>query len=56
MIDKIWVDDEVWALRPDYEVLIMIAEGLAGGPSDSESVRWLAVAAATAALPLPSIR
>ncbi len=49
VIDKIWVGEEVWALRPDYQVLIMIAEGLAGGPSDGESGRWLAAAAAAAA-------
>ncbi|MGE5287110.1 MAG: B3/4 domain-containing protein [Micromonosporaceae bacterium] len=46
MIDKIWVADEVWALRPDYQVLILTAEGLAGGPSDGASERWLAEAAA----------
>ncbi len=52
MIDKIWVDDAIWQLRPDYQVLIMIAEGLAGGPSDSESGRWLAAAAAAAVDPI----
>ncbi len=51
MIDKIWVDDEIWRLRPDYQVLILTAAGLAGGPSDTESRRWLAAAAATATDP-----
>ena len=51
MIDKIWVGDEIWGLRPDYEVLILTAEGLAGGPSDGESGRWLQAAAATAVDP-----
>lgn len=51
MIDKIWVDDEIWRLRPDYKVLILTAEGLAGGSSDNESGRWLAAAAATATDP-----
>ncbi len=51
MINKIWVAEEIWALRPDYQVLILIAEGLAGGPSDAESRRWLVGAAADAADP-----
>jgi DNA/RNA-binding domain of Phe-tRNA-synthetase-like protein len=51
MIEHIRVSDEIWALRPDYEVLILTAEGLAGGPSDEESRRWLARAAEAAADP-----
>jgi DNA/RNA-binding domain of Phe-tRNA-synthetase-like protein len=51
VIDKIWVSDEVWQLRPDYEVLILIADGLVGGPSDGQSGRWLQAAAAAAADP-----
>jgi DNA/RNA-binding domain of Phe-tRNA-synthetase-like protein len=51
MIEQIWVADEVWGLRPDYEVLILTAEGLAGGDSDDVSRRWLAEAAACAADP-----
>lgn len=48
MIEQIWVGEEIWGLRPDYEVLILTAEGLVGGPSDGESSRWLAEAAAKA--------
>jgi DNA/RNA-binding domain of Phe-tRNA-synthetase-like protein len=48
VIDKIWVGDEIWRLRPDYQVLILIAEGLAGGPSDGQSARWLEEAQAAA--------
>src|SRR6266849_545850 len=51
VIDKIWVDDEIWRLRPDYEVLILIADGLTGGPSDGQSGRWLQEAAAAAVDP-----
>jgi len=47
MIDKIWVDDEIWGLRPDYEVLILTAERLAGGASleagsgRQQPLRWI---------------
>jgi len=51
MINKIWVADEIWALRPDYQVLILTAEGLTGGPSDDQSGHWLTAAAAGAADP-----
>jgi DNA/RNA-binding domain of Phe-tRNA-synthetase-like protein len=51
VIDKVWVDDDVWQLRPDYEVLILTAEGLAGGPSDGRSEGWLRAAASAAADP-----
>ncbi len=29
------MDDAVWQLRPDYAVLLMVAEGLTGGPCDA---------------------
>src|SRR6266536_144131 len=41
MINRIWVADEIWELRPDYQVLILTAEGLTGGPSDDRSGGWL---------------
>jgi DNA/RNA-binding domain of Phe-tRNA-synthetase-like protein len=49
MIDKIWVAEEIWTLRPDYQVFILTADGLAGGPSDAASQRWFDDAAAVAA-------
>ncbi len=52
MINRIWVADEIWALRPDYQVLILTAEGLTGGPSDDRSGGWLTAAAAAAADPM----
>ena len=42
------VDDAVFALRPDYRVVLVTAEGLEGGPSDEVSERVLAAAEATA--------
>jgi DNA/RNA-binding domain of Phe-tRNA-synthetase-like protein len=49
MLDSIVVDDAVRALRPDFAVLLMAAEGLGNGPSDDDSATWLASAARTAA-------
>ncbi|MBX6382618.1 MAG: cytoplasmic protein [Microbispora sp.] len=48
MIDAIWVDDAVTALRPDFAVLVIGAYGLRNGPSDDRSRAWLAGAAADA--------
>ncbi|MGI5154808.1 B3/B4 domain-containing protein [Microbispora sp. CA-102843] len=48
MIDDIWVDDAVTALRPDFAVLVICAYGLRNGPSDDRSRAWLAGAAADA--------
>jgi DNA/RNA-binding domain of Phe-tRNA-synthetase-like protein len=44
-----WLDDaqvsaEVWALRPDYAALLVVAEGLRPGPSDEASDALLAAA------------
>jgi DNA/RNA-binding domain of Phe-tRNA-synthetase-like protein len=36
MLERILVDDTVRALRPDFAVLLMTAEGLANGPSAGE--------------------
>ncbi|MGY2003280.1 B3/B4 domain-containing protein [Blastococcus sp. SYSU DS1024] len=41
------VDDAVFALRPDYRVVLLTAEGLQGGPSDELSEQVLAAAEAT---------
>ncbi|WP_242883053.1 B3/B4 domain-containing protein [Actinomadura litoris] len=49
MLERITVDEAVRALRPDFAVLVMTAEGLANGPSDGQSAGWLAGAAAKAA-------
>ena len=39
------VDDAVFALRPDYRVLLLTADGLQGGPSDEVSEQVLAAEA-----------
>ncbi|AQZ68985.1 unnamed protein product [[Actinomadura] parvosata subsp. kistnae] len=46
MLDDIWVDDSVRALRPDFAVLIVTAHGLRNGPTDDRSRAWLAAASA----------
>ncbi|GIH72168.1 B3/B4 domain-containing protein [Sphaerimonospora thailandensis] len=48
MINEIWVDEAVRALRPDFAVLVVCAYGLRNGPSDDRSRGWLAAAAADA--------
>ncbi|WP_067486639.1 B3/B4 domain-containing protein [Actinomadura hibisca] len=48
MLDQIVVAEPVRALRPDFAVLVMTAEGLANGPSDAASTGWLATAATKA--------
>ncbi|MEU4229788.1 phenylalanine--tRNA ligase beta subunit-related protein [Nonomuraea sp. NPDC026600] len=45
MLDDIWVDEAVFALRPDFAVLLMTAHGLRNGPTDDRSRTWLAEAA-----------
>jgi DNA/RNA-binding domain of Phe-tRNA-synthetase-like protein len=50
-LDSIVVDDAVWALRPDFAVLLITAEGLGNGPSDDESAEWLTAAARSASAP-----
>lgn len=44
MLDDIQVDDSVFALRPDFAVLIMTAHGLRNGPTDDRSRAWLETA------------
>ncbi|WP_326635515.1 phenylalanine--tRNA ligase beta subunit-related protein [Nonomuraea fuscirosea] len=41
MLDDIWVDDSVLALRPDFAVLVMTAHGLSNGPTDDRTRAWL---------------
>ncbi|MEV7009798.1 phenylalanine--tRNA ligase beta subunit-related protein [Streptosporangium sp. NPDC051022] len=48
MIEDIWVDPAVSALRPDFTVLAMGAYGLRNGPTDDRSRAWLAGAAEAA--------
>jgi DNA/RNA-binding domain of Phe-tRNA-synthetase-like protein len=50
-LNAIVVDEAVRALRPDFAVLLMVAEGLANGPSDDASTAWLAAAARHAVTP-----
>lgn len=49
MLDRIAVDGAVRALRPDFAVLVMTAEGLANGPTDDVAAGWLDAAAGAAA-------
>lgn len=51
MLDEIWVDEAVHALRPDFAVLAMTAHGLRNGPTDERSRAWLAEAAEQPAQP-----
>ena len=44
LLDSAWVDDAVFALRPDYRVVLMTVDGLTGGPSDAASEIVLAAA------------
>lgn len=48
MIEEIWVEEAVRALRPDFAVLVIGAYGLRNGPSNDLSRKWLAEAAADA--------
>src|SRR6476469_7307857 len=48
-LDEARVDDDVFALRPDYAVVVMTVEGIVGGPSDALSERLLADAERSAA-------
>jgi DNA/RNA-binding domain of Phe-tRNA-synthetase-like protein len=50
-MNSIVVDKAVRTLRPDFAVLLMIAEGIGNGPSDDESAAWLATAARPAVAP-----
>ncbi|MEV4382473.1 phenylalanine--tRNA ligase beta subunit-related protein [Streptosporangium sp. NPDC049644] len=45
MIEDIWVDPAVSALRPDFAVLVIGVYGLHNGPTDDRSRAWLAEAA-----------
>jgi DNA/RNA-binding domain of Phe-tRNA-synthetase-like protein len=47
-LDGAWVDRAVFALRPDYRVLLMAVDGLIPGPSDAASEALLQQAEATA--------
>ncbi len=42
-----WVDLPVFALRPDYRVMLIAADGIAGGPGDQSSEALLVRAEAT---------
>ena len=46
------VDPEVFALRPDYRAVLLVADGLAAGPSDEASDALLRAAEAAAAAAL----
>jgi DNA/RNA-binding domain of Phe-tRNA-synthetase-like protein len=45
VIEEIWVDPAVSALRPDFAVLVMGVYGLRNGATDDRSRSWLAEAA-----------
>ncbi|WP_157250693.1 B3/B4 domain-containing protein [Nonomuraea typhae] len=48
MMDDIQVDEAVFALRPDFAVLVMTAHGMKNGPTDDRARGWLADASAQA--------
>ncbi|MGE0812177.1 MAG: B3/4 domain-containing protein [Vicinamibacterales bacterium] len=47
-LDRVRVDDAVWALRPDFAVLAIAADGLVNGPGNARSEAWLQEAEAFA--------
>ena len=47
-LEDAWVDESVFALRPDYRVLLIAVDGLLPGPSDEESDALLRLAEAAA--------
>jgi DNA/RNA-binding domain of Phe-tRNA-synthetase-like protein len=49
-----WVDDAVFALRPDYRVLLLAVDGLVPGPGDPASEALLQAAEASARTALAS--
>ncbi|MDH2427752.1 phenylalanine--tRNA ligase beta subunit-related protein [Sphaerisporangium sp. TRM90804] len=51
MIEAIWIDEAVAALRPDFRVLAVAAYGLRNGPSDAASRELLAEAGAAGVTP-----
>src|ERR1051325_7506020 len=55
MLEEIVVDPAVRELRPDFAVLVIIAEGLANGESDKGSQAWLTAAGQGAALDDPHV-
>lgn len=48
LLEKARVDADVFALRPDYRALLIVAEGIEPGPSDADSERLLSEAEAFA--------
>lgn len=44
MLEDITVDRAIHQLRPDFAVLVMVAEGLVNGESDDRSTGWLETA------------
>ncbi|MCP9952257.1 hypothetical protein LUW76_27400 [Actinomadura madurae] len=45
MLERVVVDEAVRELRPDFAVLVMVAEGMENGPGDQVGEEWLAAAA-----------
>lgn len=54
LLEEARVDADVFALRPDYRALLIVAEGIEPGPSDAESERLLSEAEASARKALES--
>lgn len=48
-LDTAFVSEEVWTLHPDYVAVLMVVEGIQGGPSDERSEALLLEAEAFAA-------
>jgi len=44
VLSNAWVDDEVFALRPDYRAVLLAVDGLECGPSDAGDARLIQAA------------
>lgn len=49
VVESAWIDDEVFALRPDYQTVLIAVDGLVPGASDEISESFLSAAELVAA-------
>lgn len=54
-LDDAWVSPDVAALRPDYRVMLIAADGIEPGPGDDSSEALLAAAESSAAIALKGV-
>ena len=48
-LTEVFISDEVWKLHPDYVAMLVVVDGIQGGPSDERSEALLLEAEASAA-------